>query len=108
MALGVAAPVFFPGIGGIVLAALCVGGTFVVVTMVGLQEARTVAGARAPRLMAAMTAAFAAGQIIGPVAVSFAVGTGGGFSAALLAACAVLVAGALLLLSPARRSVRVG
>src|SRR6185503_4937706 len=39
MALGVAAPVFWPGIGGIVLAALCVGGTFVVVTMVGLQDA---------------------------------------------------------------------
>ncbi len=97
MALGVAAPVFWPGIGGIVLAALCVGGTFVVITMVGLQEARTVAGTQAPRLMAAMTAAFAAGQIVGPLAVSFVVGAGGGFSAALLFACAVLVAGALML-----------
>jgi predicted MFS family arabinose efflux permease len=97
MALGVAAPVFWPGAGGIVLAALCVGGTFVVITMVGLQEARTVATAQAPRLMAAMTAAFAAGQIVGPLSVSFLVGAGGGFAAALLIACAVLVAGALLL-----------
>src|SRR6185295_19777611 len=40
MAVGVAAPVFWSGMGGIVLAALCVGGTFVVITMVGLQEAR--------------------------------------------------------------------
>lgn len=98
MALGVAAPVFWPGIGGIVLAALCVGGTFIVITMVGLQEARSVAGAQAPRLMAAMTAAFAAGQIIGPLSVSIVVGAGEGFSAALLAACAALLAGAALLL----------
>jgi predicted MFS family arabinose efflux permease len=98
MALGLAAPVGWPGIGGIVLAALCVGGTFVVITMVGMQEARRVAGAQAPRLMAAMTAAFAAGQIAGPLSVSLIVSLGGGFAAALLIACGVLVAGALLLL----------
>jgi hypothetical protein len=97
MAFGVAAPVFWPGAGGIALAALCVGGTFVVITMVGLQEARTVANAGAPRLMAAMTAAFAAGQIAGPLSVNAVLGAGGGFAAALLLACAVLVAGALLL-----------
>ena len=45
--------------------ALLVGGTFMVVTMVGMQEARRVAGAGARRLMAAMTSAFAAGQIAG-------------------------------------------
>ena len=97
MALGVAAPLFWPGIGGIVLAALCVGSTFVVITMVGMQEARTVAGAQASRLMAAMTAAFAAGQIVGPLSVSFLAGAGGGFAAALLIAGAVLVAGVVLL-----------
>ncbi len=97
MALGVAAPVFWPGIGGIVLAALCVGSPFVVVTMVGLQDARSVAGAQAPRLMAAMTAAFALGQIVGPLAVTFLVGADGGFTGALLFASAMLVAGALLL-----------
>ena len=101
MALGVAAPVFWPGAPGIVLASLCVGGTFVVITMVGLQEARVIAGkegnANPAPLMAAMTAAFAAGQIAGPLSVSFLVGAGGGFSAALLIACASLVAGAALL-----------
>lgn len=105
MALGVAAPVFIAGIAGIVLSALCVGGTFVVLTMVGVQEARRVVGVRgnanAARLIAAMTAAFAAGQIAGPLAVSAMVGAGG-FSAALLAASGVLVAGAALL-APARR-----
>ena len=98
MALGVASPVFWPGIGGILLAALCVGGTFVVITMVGMQEARSVALAQAPRLMAAMTAAFAAGQIAGPLSVSYLAGGGGGFATALLIACAALIAGAVLLL----------
>ena len=97
MALGVAAPVFWPGIGGIVLAALCVGGTFVVITMVGVQEARAVAGMHAGGLIAAMTAAFAAGQIGGPLFVSLLLSAGGGFSAALLIASGVLVAGALVL-----------
>ena len=102
MALGVAAPVAWPGIGGIVLAALCVGGTFVVITMLGMQEARSVAGVQAPRLMAAMTAAFAAGQIAGPLSVSLIVGLGGCFAAALLIACAVLVAGGCLLFTSSR------
>ena len=108
MALGVAAPVFWPGAGGIVLAALCVGGTFVVITMVGLQEARTVVAAEGvanpARLMAALTAAFAAGQIAGPLSVSFLVGAGSGFAGALLFACAVLVAGAVLLVTFSRPS----
>ena len=98
MALGVAAPVFWPGMAGVVFAALVVGGTFMVATMAGMQEARAAAGAEAAGLMAAMTAAFAAGQIAGPLSVSALVGAGGGFAGALLFACAVLVAGALLLL----------
>jgi len=98
MAFGVAAPVLWPGLGGIVLAAVCVGGTFVVMTMVGLQVAREVAGGQAPRLMAAMTAAFAVGQIAGPPSVSLFAGAGGGFSGALLVACGALLVGAVLLL----------
>jgi len=102
MAVGVAAPVFWPGMGGIVLAALCVGGTFVVITMVGLQEARVTMAKQGETnpstLMAAMTAAFAAGQIVGPLSVSLLVSAGGGFAGALLFACAVLVAGAAMLL----------
>ena len=97
MAAGVAAPVVWPGMGGIVFAALVVGGTFMVVTMAGMQQARAAAGAEAAGLMAAMTAAFAAGQIVGPLSVSAVLGAGGGFSAALLVASGVLVGGALLL-----------
>jgi hypothetical protein len=41
-----------------------------VVTMSGIQEARRIAGASAPRLIAAMTAAFAVGQLVGPYTVT--------------------------------------
>lgn len=97
MALGVALPVFWPGIVGIMLAALFVGSTFMVITMVGMQEARHVAGQRATGLMAVMTSAFATGQIAGPIFVSYVVGADGDFSEALLVACVLLVASAYAL-----------
>jgi predicted MFS family arabinose efflux permease len=100
MALGVAVPVIRPGITATMLAALCVGGTFMVVTMVGMQEARDVAGPRATGLMAAMTSAFALGQIVGPIIASRLHGADGSFSAVLLVACGALVAGAWGLLTP--------
>jgi len=93
MAFGVLIPIFVPGLTGIVLAALCVGGTFMVNTMVGLQEARRVAGLHARMLMAAMTSAFALGQIVGPLLVSSFIGMRNGFSLALvLAAIPLLLA----------------
>jgi alkylhydroperoxidase family enzyme len=94
MALGVALPVVVPGIGGIMLAAACVGGTFMVNTMAGLEEAREVAGGHAPGLMAAMTASFALGQVAGPVLVSSLAGAGGDVSAGLLVAGVLLSASA--------------
>ena len=94
MALGVALPVIRPGIAATMLAALGVGGTFMVTTMVGMQEAREVAGARATALMAAMTSAFALGQIIGPIIASYLHGADGSFSAGLLIACGALLASA--------------
>ena len=97
MALGVVSPLVLPGLAGIVLAALLVGGTFMVVTMAGAQAAREVAGAAAGVVIAAMTAAFALGQIAGPVLVSVLVGRSHGFTEALLTAFAVLIASAVAL-----------
>ena len=91
MAFGVAAPLLLTGLAGILVAAACVGGTFMVITMVGLQEARRAGGAG---LMAAMTAGFAAGQIAGPVVVGLAPSV---FHVSL-AACVALVASALALM----------
>jgi predicted MFS family arabinose efflux permease len=94
MALAVALPVIRPGITTTILAALGVGGTFLVVTMVGMQEARDVARPRATALMAAMTSAFALGQIVGPILASGLHGADGNFSAALLVACSALLVSA--------------
>jgi hypothetical protein len=96
MALGVSAPVVWPGIMGIALAAVCVGGTFMVITMAGMQEARRMARSDPAGLMATMTAAFAVGQIIGPVLVSVIAD----FSTTLLVASGVLVAGVFALWIP--------
>ena len=100
MAFGVAVPVVWPGIGGIVLSALCVGGTFLVATMAGMQEARRVAPGDAASLMAAMTAAFAVGQILGPALVSIVAGYPRGMDLPLVAASVALALGAVVLIRP--------
>jgi MFS family permease len=97
MAAGVAAPLLVAGGAGIALSALLVGATFMVITMTGMQEARAVAGAAAAPLMAAMTAAFAAGQIAGPLVVSALVRTKGGIALALGIASVLLLLSAIAL-----------
>jgi predicted MFS family arabinose efflux permease len=94
MALGVAVPLMVPGLAGILASALLVGGTFMVITMAGMQEARRAAGPRARALMAAMTAAFALGQILGPLTVIL---LPRGFTPALIVAASVLTLSAFLL-----------
>jgi predicted MFS family arabinose efflux permease len=96
MAAGVALPAFWPHLLAILIAALCVGGTFMVVTLVALQEAKRIAGQDATTLIAAMTAAFATGQIVGPLTVSAGLGNGS-FSIALIIAAVLLAVSALLL-----------
>jgi MFS family permease len=68
MAVGVVLPSFWLSPISIAIVALSVGSTFMVMTMAGLQEAR----ARSPRnpsaLLGGMTAAFATGQLAGPLA----------------------------------------
>lgn len=95
MAFGVALPAFVPGLGVVMVAALCVGGTFMVITMTVMQEARAIGGADPTGLIAALTAAFALGQIAGPVLAACLLAPGTDFSRPLLAASVVLVAGTL-------------
>jgi predicted MFS family arabinose efflux permease len=97
MAIGVAMPVLLPGVTGIVIAACCVGGTFVVATMTGLQEARIQAPDHASRLIAAMTATFAIGQIVGPLLVSLVGSLHNGMDALLIGTSALLLASAAAL-----------
>jgi hypothetical protein len=103
MAIGVLAPAIRTGVSTLLLSAVCVGGTFMVVTMAGMQEARRVAGASAPRLMAAMTGAFAFGQLVGPLTVTFARSPDAGAMALPYGlAAAALVLGTLALREPRR------
>ena len=102
MALGICLPALVPGLVSIMLSALAVGGTFMVNTMVGMQEARAVAGPDATGLMATMTTAFAVGQILGPIVVSSTVAGGGHFATPLLISAGVLAISACLLASGGR------
>src|SRR5690554_2887161 len=70
MALGVIIPVFAPGLVSIMIAAIFVGGTFMVITMLGMQQAQLSGGPRARVLIANLTASFAIGQLAGPVVFS--------------------------------------
>ncbi len=67
MALGVLLPAVWTSLASVTLAALLVGGTFMVITMVGMQEARARAEGQATRVLGRMTAGFALGQLAGPL-----------------------------------------
>ena len=97
MAIGILVPIALPNLAGIAIAALCVGGTFMVNTMAGIHEARRVGGTHARALIGAMTSAFAVGQIIGPLLVAGLVHVPGGFSWALgISALPLLIAAYVL------------
>lgn len=97
MAAGVVLPVLWPSLAAVLVAAFLVGGTFMVVTMAGLREARRVDSATATAFIGAMTAAFAVGQMLGPIVISAVAGSPRGFNAALFAAAAALLVSAAAL-----------
>jgi MFS family permease len=97
MAAGLLAAALSPSLAGLMVCAVCVGGTFMVMTMAAMQEARRLAGAGAPRLIAAMTAAFAAGQLIGPFTIRLFGGSGDALRGPQLLAAALLLASAAAL-----------
>jgi predicted MFS family arabinose efflux permease len=70
MGAGVLLPSLWLGGLTIGLSALLVGGTFMVITMAGVQEIRARASGDPTALVARMTTAFALGQIAGPIASS--------------------------------------
>jgi predicted MFS family arabinose efflux permease len=98
MAFGLLMPVVFPHIVSIVLAGICVGGTFMVITMMGMKETHRLAPAEdIMRHLAIMTAAFAVGQMIGPVLASSLYSITESFSVSLVLASGILVATATVL-----------
>jgi predicted MFS family arabinose efflux permease len=98
MAAGLLLPALHPHIAAIVAGGIGVGGTFMIVTMAGIREAHRIAPPEdVLRHIAAMTAAFATGQMIGPLFASTLHDLTGGFAASLLATSAALAATALAL-----------
>ena len=97
MAIGCLLPVLHLSASTVLAAALLVGGTFMVATMAGMQEARARAAGNPTVALGRMTAAFAIGQMAGPVLSSLLSGRGGGFDGLFIA----LAAGALALLASA-------
>jgi MFS family permease len=106
MAVGVLLPSLALSAWTIALSALLVGGTFMVITLAGVQEIRSLAPAHGTVLVARLTAAFALGQIAGPVLSALLMHWpalhGGGLPLALQAGAAALVAGAAWLWHRAR------
>jgi len=94
LALGVVAPVLAVNLATLLFAALCVGGTFMVITMTGIQEARRLGGPRSTQAVALYTAAFALGQIAGPLTVGL---FNGGMLLPCLLAALVLASSSLTL-----------
>ena len=101
MASGLLLPVAFPHIVAIAIAGLCVGGSFMVVTMVGMREAHRIAPQPdVMRHIAAMTTAFASGQVLGPLLASAWFAVSGSLSGALVLTSALLLVSMLGLLQP--------
>lgn len=102
-ALGVLASVLWLTTAGVVLAALCLGGTFMGLTALGLVAARE-AGEGDPRgRIALMTAAFGLGQIIGPLVAGVVYdATGSLVGPSIAAAVGLAIAAALALLAGRR------
>jgi predicted MFS family arabinose efflux permease len=99
-------PAQWDGLFGIVCSTLCVGGTFLVITLAAMQEARRTAAGRAAVLIAVMTGAFAFGQLLGPLAVGLAGSSSQALRVNLWLAATALLMGAVLLWLPGARSRR--
>lgn len=68
MVVGVLLPCVWSSLPSVTIAALLVGGTFMVITMLAMQEARARAEGNATLVLGRMTAGFALGQLLGPLA----------------------------------------
>jgi predicted MFS family arabinose efflux permease len=104
MGAGNAAMALLPGAWALAFGTVAVGCTFMVVTMLGLREARLRAPATATRTIGRMTIAWAAGQCAGPVVSAYLAGAQSSFAAALWLAAAALALGVAAVPPRAARS----
>jgi predicted MFS family arabinose efflux permease len=97
LAAGVLAPVVSVNMMTLLIAAVCVGGTFMVITMAGITELLRIGARQAARGVGMMTAAFAVGQIAGPLTVSLFAGSSNAFEVPSLIAASALAIGNFVL-----------
>ena len=97
-AVGVVASVVWIAPAGIVIAASLLGGTFMGLTALGLIQGRQQSRGDPRRALAIMTAAFGAGQIVGPAFAGVVYDVTGNFVVPSVAAGAALVVAALLVI----------
>jgi predicted MFS family arabinose efflux permease len=90
---GVALSVLEPNLWGAALAAALLGGTYMGITALGLQGART-RSSDPPKALALMTAGFSLGQIVGPIFAGQLAQFAGGLTIPSLAAAAALLVSA--------------
>jgi len=91
LATGVLVPVLAVNEITLLIAALCVGGSFMVITMAGIKEALRLSRASATRAVGVMTAGFGIGQIAGPLMVSYFAESHNAFAWPSLIAVSVLI-----------------
>ena len=108
MAIGLLLPVIHPHILTIITAGLCVGGTFMIITMTGMKEAHRIAPPQdVMRHIAVMTVSFATGQMIGPVFASSVYDLTQSFAVSLIITSATLIITAMTLVGASSKKERV-
>lgn len=100
--IGVALPAMTLHPVALLFSALMVGGSFVGTVTIAMLAARAVAGGLKFNILAAMTASYGVGQIIGPLVAAALFGPRQSFDAPLLAAAAALAVGTVLCLMAPR------
>jgi hypothetical protein len=93
------APVLSLNVVTLIISAICVGGSFMLITMAGIKEALRIGGPQASRAVGMMSSAFAVGQIAAPLTIGLSAESTNAFTVtSIIAALALVLSNCGLLL----------